>query len=150
MIWTLLLAAVPLDPVGAPLPLYVTLEDVVTHLRNAEPQLQACAAKEDETIALSMRFQPDGQVKVDPSKEAESEAQQCVRRAIEAQPGPVHHGSPLKVSSTVYFRAGMVVVSPSPTVDTRSIGPLMLFVDGDRVERDIIIEHLSGAGRNQE
>ena len=149
MIWALLLGAVPLDTVGAPLPLYMTLDDVMAYLRRAEAQLVTCIPKTDETIALSMNFHPDGQVRMDPAAETLSNVEQCVRHAIEALPGPVHHDGPVKVSSTVYFRGGQTIMSPSPSMDVRYLGPLMLFVDDGQVGRDVIIQHLSGADRKQ-
>jgi len=144
MIWTLLLGAVPLDRVGAPLKLYLTHEDVVEHFRSVEPKLAECDLHADQTLPFKAGMFPDGKVEVTWVGVEPAPFMECARRVMESIKSPVHHGTTVHVSTTLYVRNGETFVSPSLSIDTRYLGPLMLFVSGDRTEREGVMKYLTG------
>ena len=144
MIWALLLGAAPLDPVGAPLKLYLSDTDVTSEVRRLEPMLRKCATAEDATVGLHLELQPQGGIKLVRLDEAEAGLTSCVREAVSGAASPAHKGSTIRVATTLYIRDQAVVISPSPTIHKRDMGPLMLFIPGDDADREAVTSHLNG------
>jgi len=144
MIWALLLGAVPLDRVGAPLRLYLTQGDVVEHFRSVEPKLTECGSDVDRTLPLKVSLSPEGVVEVTWVGGDSSPFVDCARRVLESMKSPAHRGSVVHVSTTLYVRNGDTFVSPSLSIDGRYLGPLMLFISGGQTERETVMRHLNG------
>jgi len=144
MIWALLLASAPLDPVGDPLDRYLTVEAVMKALEGLEPALRACPIGKDETVALTMDWSGDGtanRLHWEPEKYS---TVSCWTQAIAAHRFPVHDDEPERVGLSLYVRDGALVLSPVPKIDRRATGPLLLFVSGTEGERSRIEEYLAG------
>ena len=144
MIWILMLGAVPLDRVGAPLKLYLSQDDVLEYFRSTEPKLAECGSDVDRTLPIKVGMSADGQVEVIWVDGQPSPFIDCTRRVLESMKSPVHHGLTVHVSTTLYVRNGDTFVSPSVSLEARYLGPLMLFVSGGETERQAVMSHLNG------
>jgi hypothetical protein len=142
MIWWLLIAALPIDSVGDPLPRYLTPADVLKQLRLAEPALQACGVTEEHTQGVSMQVHGDGSVQSIVWQENEQPVPPCWMAALEVHRFSPHDDMPIFLSTTVYVREGQLMLSPQPEVVPRHLGPLMLFVLPGTAER--VYDHLHG------
>ncbi len=128
MFWLLLVAALPLDTLGDPLPRYVTRQVVRAELQRLLPALKACAVKEDRTEPVVFWLQGDGTVaNIEWAKES-SDAQQCWGLAMTKHDFQEHDDEPVRVSTALYVRKGVISLSPQVDVSQRDLGPLMLFV----------------------
>jgi hypothetical protein len=142
MIWWFLIAALPLDPVGDPLPRYSTPTDVAQQLRLVEPALHACGVTKEHTQGVSLKVHGDGSVhSIVWDKNAEP-APRCWTLALESHRFRAHDDVPIQVSTTVYVRDGQLMLSPQPEVVPRHLGPLMLFVLPEAAEP--VYEYLHG------
>ncbi len=128
MLWLLLVAALPVDTVGEPLPRYVTRQGVRAELQRLLPALEACAVKEDHTEPVVFWLQGDGTAtNIEWAKES-SDAQQCWDLAMTNHDFQEHDDEPVRVSTALYVRNGVTSLSPQVDVSERDLGPLMLFV----------------------
>jgi hypothetical protein len=135
MMWWLLMGAMPIDPVGDPLPRYLTAIDVVTQLQLAEPALQACGVREDRTEGVAFQVHGDGSIRTVVWQDGKPSIHDCWTTALKAHRFQPHDGLPIHLSTTVYVRDGQLMLSPQPEVVPRDLGPLMLFVLPDSAER---------------
>jgi len=145
MFWTFLLGAMPLDPVGDPLPLYLDDAGVRRALESIPASLVDCASADDLTIKVQMRLEGTGTITVDAMTGADPETSACIKRSIGALNAPKHHGVDVEVKTSIYRRGGLWMISPSPEVVRRSEVPLLLFVTGDEAAGSEIWTHLMGA-----
>lgn len=144
MIWALLLGAVPLDPIGAPMPFYLSDADAGAVVKAVEEPLGVCEVSGDRTVGITVILQAEGGMTVRRIEGADAPLSACIGRAFAAAESPSHDGLDVCVDTTLYVRAGVVILSPRPTVHHRVLGPLMLFVTGDEAERSRVSEHLEG------
>jgi hypothetical protein len=128
MMWWLLMGAMPIDPVGDPLPRYLTTIDVIKQLKLAEPALQACGVREDRTQGVSLQIHGDGSIQSIVWQDSTLSVHECWTTALNAHRFHAHDGLPVHLSTTVYVRDGQLMLSPQPEVVPRNLGPLMLFV----------------------
>ena len=128
MMWILLMGVVPLDPVGDPLPRYLTPIRITDELAQLTEPLQRCSTSGDRTDGLSFRIDGDGRAQNITWSDPDPVVQRCWQLALEQYRFSHHDDEPVRVDTTVYVRAGKVTFSPQPTVQTRDLGPLMLFV----------------------
>ena len=128
MMWMLLLGALPVDPVGDPLPRYLTSVQVIQELGTLTQPFQGCVSEGGHTVALSFSIHGDGSVRTPVWGAAPSHIQTCWGTVLEKLRFPVHDDVPIRVQTTVYVRNGVVTLSPQPTVYARKLGPLMMFV----------------------
>jgi hypothetical protein len=135
MMWWFLMGAMPIDPVGDPLPRYLTARDVVKQLKLAEPALQACGVTEDRTQAVALQIHGDGSIQSIVWQDSKLPVHECWTTALTAHRFAAHDGLPIRLSTTVYVREGQLMLSPQPEVVPRNLGPLMLFVLPDSVEQ---------------
>lgn len=149
MIWAFLLGATPLDSVGAPLKLYLSDIDAIATVRSLEPMLSKCATREDATIGLQVELMAQGGMSLIKIDGPEDGATVCIKQAVQDAESPAHKGAAVRVDTTVYFRDGGVLLSPSPTIHGRVLGPLMLFVSGDQAARDAVTSHLNGPAEDK-
>lgn len=142
MIWWMLMAAVPLDPVGDPLPRYLTLGSVEAVVASLQEPLSQCAASEAVTVRLGISVKPDGALVLIDAEPADHPAEPCWRQAIEGHVGPTHDDLPQRVDTTLYVRDGQTLLSPATTIQVRQMTPLMLFVTGEA--RDAVNDIIHG------
>jgi len=142
MIWWMLMAAVPLDPVGDPLPRYLTIGSVEAVVASLREPLGQCPSSEAVTVRLGISFQPDGSLLLIEADPADHSAESCWKEAIEGQIGPKHDDLPQRVDTTLYVRDGQTLLSPVTTVQVRQMTPLMLFVTGEA--RDAVNDIIHG------
>ena len=128
MIWMLLLGALPMDPIGDPLPRYLTPIQVTHELAQLVDSFQQCAPSDEHTDGLSFAIEGNGRVQNIMWSQPEHVTQRCWQIALEKHHFSNHDDEPVRVNTTVYVRAGIVTLSPQPTVHTRDLGPLMMFV----------------------
>ena len=128
MIWMLLLGALPMDPIGDPLPRYLTPGGIAEALLKLTEPLQGCVSEGDYTEPFAFSIHGDGRVDQIAWQAAEHAAQQCWGAALEKHRFSVHDDTPIRVETTLYVRDGIVTLSPQPTVHARELGPLMMFV----------------------
>ena len=150
MIWALLLAGVPLDQQGKPLPLYLTLADVALHLRTLEPSLKVCSAEREQTLPVTIRFEPKGTLAVTWETVESGPLRSCVQAILEKSQAPIHHDVAFDARTTLYVRDGRIFLSPSPSMDARLVDPLMLFIDEERTPRETVIRHLNSTPMTEE
>ena len=126
MFWALLLGAMPLDPLGDPLPLYLDETRVRRALARIPEALSNCSAKDDLTVQVRMRLAGNGTMAVDTLNGTDSETSACITTAIAATNAPDHDGMDVEVKTAIYLRAGVWMMSPSPEIVRRSQVPLLL------------------------
>lgn len=131
MIWWVLMAGVPLDPIGDPLPRYVMPEHINAVLNDVKPHLEQCEFSGDSTVLVELDFMGDGTIKVVRMEGGGAALDKCWSDTIASQPGHKHDDVPQRVSTTIYVREGAVVLSPSVRRDQRDVFPLLLFVTDD-------------------
>ena len=148
MMWWMLLGALPIDPVGDPLPRYLTTLDVTEQLKLVEPALQACDIEGEHTQGVELQVHGDGTVQSIVWQESDVSAYVCWAAALEAHRFQPHDGEPIRVSTTVYVRNGELMLSPQPTVFPRRLGPLMLFVLPEKAE--LVYEYMHGGPKASE
>ena len=148
MIWWVLMAGVPLDPIGDPLPRYVMPAHINSALSDVKPRLEQCEFTGDSTVLVELEFIGDGTIKVVQMEGGGVELDRCWTDAIESQPGQKHDDVPQRVSTTIYVREGSVVLSPSVRHDQRDVFPLLLFVTDDA--RSGINSAIRGAGEPEQ
>jgi hypothetical protein len=124
----LLLGAAPLDPIGAPLPLYLEEADVALALSELEPALQACGAQGERTESVQFSISAEGVVTGLKWEAPDGTDIACWSTAIGAHRFPEHSDEPVDVKTIIYVREGRTFVSPQPVMLPRPVGPLMLFV----------------------
>jgi hypothetical protein len=144
MIWAILMGATPLDPVGAPLDFYLTDPKIGAVLQGVVPGLQSCVGGKDFSVGVGLALLSTGGIKVRQIGPVSAANRACLDTLFSAAESPSHHGEDLEVETTVYLRDGVVLVSPSPRVFRRLVGPLMLFVSGDADARLRVAEYLGG------
>ena len=143
MFWTLILAAMPLDPVGKPLPLYLD-EPAVRQVLAAVPGVLSDCPAPDVTIQVTMRLTGRGEVVVDSVNGGDSQVSECMTTGLAKLDAPEHHGVDVEVRTSIYRRDGVWMISPSPEVVRRPQVPLLLFVPGDGDTGSVIWRHLVG------
>ena len=144
MIWLLLMAALPMDLVGDPLPRYLTQERVDATLRAVEPALESCTGTEDATAPLQLDFHGDGRIGVVGTEEdGPVDLVSCLQKVIESHSAPSHDGEAQRVSTTVYIRNGSLFFSPNATLHQRKMSPLLLFVTEEA--RESVNSAINGA-----
>jgi len=145
MIWWFLIAALPMDLVGDPLPQYLTPIDVMKQLKLAEPALQACGVAEERTQGVAFQVYGDGTVQSVVWQAEEHVVPDCWTAALVGHRFNPHDGLPIHVSTTVYVRDGQLMLSPQPEVAPRNVGPLMVFVLPENTE--VVYEYLHGGSK---
>ena len=149
MIWGLLLGAVPLDPVGAPLPLYLDESAIRGELARLPDLLSTCDFSVDRTFRLTLAFAGDGTAKVTALDGAEEGLSVCIQAAIVEGLGRPHRGIDVVVKTVLYTRGGEWLVSPSPTLVPQPSSPPMLFSGDDEALQRTLWRHLSGPGNDE-
>ena len=127
MMLVLLLGAVPLDPVGDPLPNYLNESQAHQAVDAMVPLLKSCGTESDVTVRLELDFSGDGRIDVHRLDGVSGPVAECWTAALASISGPVHHDTPQRVSTSIYVRGGDVLASPTLTVGTRDIAPLLIF-----------------------
>ena len=135
MMVLLLLGTLPIDPVGDPLPRYLTTLGVTQQLSKATEPLQKCVAEGDHTEPFSFSIHGGGHVQDIAWKNGIHAARDCWDRVLNNHRFSVHDDTPVRVETTMYVRGGIVTLSPQPSVHARQMGPLMLFVLPENVSR---------------
>ena len=82
----------------------------------------------DRTEPVSFWLQGDGTAVNIEWQEEPSDAQQCWTLAMTKHRYPVHDDVPIRVSTALYVRKGILSLSPQVDVSPRDLGPLLLFV----------------------
>lgn len=141
MMFLLLLGALPMDLIGAPLPIYLEEANVSATLQELAPQLDACAATSDQTHNVHLVIGADGKVHEHRWKSEPTPDTDCWSRAIEAFQFPAHRDEAIELQTIVYVRNGRTFLSPQPVFFPREPGPLMLFM----LPGDVPLERLKEA-----
>lgn len=145
MFWMFLLGAMPLDPVGDPLPLYLDQARVRRVLGSIPNGLGGCSTAADLTLEVRLRLRGEGGIGVDTVEGAEPAMADCIKSAISSMDAPSHDGTDVRVTTTIYRRDGVWMMSPSPRIDRRPLSPLLLFVPGGDDESAAIWQRLMSA-----
>ena len=148
MIWWVLMAGVPLDPLGDPLPRYVMPEHVAAVLDDVKPRLAECQISGDSTVRVELDFMGDGTIKVVRVDGGGTALSACWADALESQSGHKHDDVPQRVSTTIYVRDGSIVLSPSVLHEQRDVFPLLLFVTEGA--RSAVNSAIRGAGEPEQ
>jgi len=135
MIWLFFLAAIPLDPVGDPLPRYLTPVGVAKHLATAAPSLQECVSVGNYTERVSFKIYGDGAVRDVEWSNGEMDVHKCWANAFVGLRFSRHDDLPIHLETTVYVREGSLTLSPQPEISERAVGPLMLFILPENVAK---------------
>jgi hypothetical protein len=149
MIWALLLGAAPLDPIGAPVQFYLSDADVGAVVKAVEGPLGGCEVPGVLNVGLTVVLKAEGGMMVHRIEGAEASLSACIGQAFSAAESPPHDGIDVCVDTTLYVRGGVVLLSPKPTVHRRVLGPLMLFVPGDKATRSRVSQHLEGPAHQE-
>ncbi|MAY80207.1 MAG: hypothetical protein CL930_05400 [Deltaproteobacteria bacterium] len=128
MMILLLLGALPMDLIGAPLPIYLEDADVAATLQKLTPELSACAATLEQTQSVHLKVGPEGKVQEQQWGSEPTPDIDCWTKAIEAHVFPAHRDETIELKTIVYVRDGRTFLSPQPEFFAREPGPLMLFV----------------------
>lgn len=141
MIWLLLLAAIPIDGTGRPLPLYLNPTRAAQAVNEALPALAKCAVDVEGpvTVPVVLNVKSDGvseQVRLFPTESGASRLVECWTTELQRAPFPTHHETPIPIRFTIYLRDGAVTVSPQVVVVERVIGPVLLFLSPLTSEAD--------------
>ncbi len=148
MIWMMLLGALPIDPVGDPLPRYLTPNRIKRELEKLTEPLQGCIATGDLTEPLAFSIHGNGRAQQIVWGEGRDEVHQCWSVQLEQHRFSPHDDTPIRVETTLYVRNGVVTLSPQPTVHARTLGPLMLFVLPENIGR--VSGYLHGASESKD
>ena len=149
MFWMFLLGAMPLDPVGDPLPLYLDQARVRRVLSSIPARLGGCSATADLTLEVRLRLRGEGSIGVDAVEGTEPAMADCIKSAISSMDAPSHDGTDVRVTTTIYRRDGVWMMSPSPRIDRRPLTPLLLFVPGGGDEGASIWRRLMSADESE-
>lgn len=149
MLWTFLLGAMPLDPLGDPLPLYLDESRVRSVLATIPSKLTTCPTDGDLTVKTRLSLSGAGKMTVLDLTGAPPEAADCIKTSVATLSAPKHDGADVEVKTSIYRRSGVWMMSPSPEIVRRAQVPLLLFVSGDDAASLAIWEHLMGAEENE-
>jgi hypothetical protein len=139
-----LLGALPMDLIGAPLPIYLEDVDVAAALQSLAPALDACAATADQTQPVQLTIAPNGRVAEHLWDSERTPDIDCWSTAIDAHVFPEHRDESIVLKTIVYVRSGRTFLSPQPVFFPREVGPLMLFVLPGDVPENRLKEALHG------
>ncbi|MGB0640401.1 MAG: hypothetical protein ACPGTU_13750 [Myxococcota bacterium] len=128
MMILLLLGALPMDLIGAPLPIYLEQVDVASALQDLNPSLNACGATIEQTQPLELSIGSNGKVQTRRWEGEGSPDIECWNAAIDAHVFPEHRDETIVLKTIVYVREERTFLSPQPVFYPREPGPLMLLV----------------------
>ena len=128
MIILLLMGALPMDLIGAPLPIYLEDVELSAALQQLNPALDQCGATVEQTQTLELSIGSNGKVSSRRWEADESPDIECWNTAIDAHVFPEHRDETIVLKTIVYVRDERTFLSPQPVFFPREPGPLMLFV----------------------
>ena len=149
MFWTLFLGAMPLDPVGDPLPLYLDESMVRRVLATIPSKLSDCTAEGELTALIHLSLAGAGTITVRELDGVAPATEECIKTSVSTLSAPEHDGADVEVKTSLYLRNGVWMMSPRPEIVRRAQVPLLLFVPGDDAAGSAIWEHLMGAEENE-
>jgi hypothetical protein len=144
MIVLLLMGALPMDLIGAPLPIYLEDVELSAALQQLNPALNECGASVEQTHTVELSIGSNGKVKSRRWAADESPDFECWNTAIDAHVFPKHRDEAIVLKTIVYVRGERTFLSPQPVFFPREPGPLMLFLLPEDLPVDRLKEALHG------
>ncbi len=141
MIIALLIAGVPLDPVGDPLPQYLSLSSVRSVLDGTRFRLNECGVDKDLTVNVALQVKGNGEITVDELTGVEGTQAECWAATLSEATSLRHDDAPQRVTATFYVRSQEVLFSPELMLHEREPSPLLIFSPGSERDRIYSVIH---------
>lgn len=146
MIFSFLLAGLPLDSVGDPLPQYLNVDAVQSALEASKPRLHECGTDDELTVKVDLSIHGDGIVSVERLVGVEGDQAACWRTTLNEGTRLRHDDTPQRVTAIFYVRSEQVLLSPELTLHQRTPSPLLIFSPGLERERIYSVIHTADTG----
>jgi len=141
LIVALLIAGVPLDPVGDPLPQYLSLSSVRAVLDGKKVRLKECGVDQDLTVNVALQVKGNGEIAVDELTGVEGAQAECWAATLSGATSLRHDDAPQRVTATFYVRSQEVLFSPELMLHEREPSPLLIFSPGSERDRIYSVIH---------